>query len=102
MDCYSAGVELSAGGHYTITLAGELDMTSREPLRALVDACLESGAEVLTFDMLEVQLCGSDCAALIAYAMRRAKVEVAPSPCVLRTLEVLGMTGPESRLELLG
>ena len=91
-----AGTELEIGdedGTPVIRLAGELDMTSADDIRAAIDGVLRRTPERVVFETSGLQFMDSSgIALLLSVAQQVPDVELrAPSPIVRRLIELTGL-----------
>jgi anti-anti-sigma factor len=93
----SFDVRVDGGGHATVSIAGELDMSGIEPLSARVDEVLATGVDRLTVDVGEVRFADSSAIALwVRWASSVREFELREPPPLLR--RVIGAMGLAEKL----
>lgn len=91
---FSISWETNAVGTPVLIAQGELDLTAAPSLRSNLRATIETGAQMVVLDLEGVSFL--DSAALAALIEARGLAEVrlrAPSPVVVRLLDLTGLTG---------
>lgn len=85
--------------HATVMIAGELDMSSVEPLAVRVDEALAQGVSSLTVDVSQVRFADSSAIALwVRWAGQLERLELREPPPLLR--KVIAAMGLDEKLGL--
>lgn len=95
----SFDVAVDRDRHATVTIAGELDMSSVEPLAVRVAGALARGVRSLTVDVSQVRFADSSAIALwVRWAGEVERLELRDPPPLLR--RVIGAMGLSDKLGL--
>jgi anti-anti-sigma factor len=83
----------TTGGHTTVWLRGDLDLSTSDELRALLDMAVEAGADHVTVDLSEVSFLDSmGIGALLVVHRLGARLTLRnPAPPVRNVLELTGI-----------
>lgn len=86
------------GGHATVTLAGELDMSNAELLRAALSTLADQGVRTVVVDLAKLEFIDSTGLSELVQALKRSRADGgevvlrSPQPATLRVLEIVGLT----------